>query len=106
MKAKPEPATSCIMCLFDRLSLYSFNLYYIKGKDMILANYLSRHCVSDDHTADLIPISFCYFSLFLHLKGLDTYHITTRSQAKAAREVAPKGHGTDKVLDPHVKPQH
>ena len=73
---------------------------------MILADYLSRHCVSDDHTTDLIPISFCCFSLFLHHKGFDTYHITRRSQAKAAREVAPKVHGTNKALDPHVKPEH
>ena len=37
MKAKTEPATLGIMPLLDRLSPYSFNLYYIKGKDMILA---------------------------------------------------------------------
>ena len=43
MKAKAEPATTRIKCLLKRLASYSFNLYYIKGKDMILADYLSRH---------------------------------------------------------------
>ena len=43
MKAKTEPATTRIMRLLDRLSAYSFNLYYVKGRDMILADYLSRH---------------------------------------------------------------
>ena len=35
MKAKTEPATTRIMRLLDRLSAYSFNLYYVKGRDMI-----------------------------------------------------------------------
>ena len=71
-----------------------------------MAEYLSRHHISDDHTTDLIPISFCCFSVFLHHKSLGTHKITTRSQAKAAREVAPKVHGTNKAIDPHVKPEH
>ena len=37
MKAKTEPATTRIMRLLDKLSAYSFNLYYVKGRDMILA---------------------------------------------------------------------
>ena len=43
LKAKTEPASNRIMRLLDRLSTYSFNLYYLKGKDMILADYLSRN---------------------------------------------------------------
>ena len=35
MKSKVEPATTQIKRLLEVLSLYSFNLYYIKGKDMI-----------------------------------------------------------------------
>ena len=34
MKAKTEPATTRIMRLLDRLSAYSFNLYYVKGRDI------------------------------------------------------------------------
>ena len=48
LKAKTEPASNRIMRLLDCLSAYSFNLYYLKGKDMILADYLSRRCNEDE----------------------------------------------------------
>ena len=38
--------------------LYSFNLYYIKGKDMILSDFLSRQKHNDNNPHELIPISF------------------------------------------------
>ena len=59
MKAKTEPATTRIMRLLDRLSAYSFNLCYVKGRDMILSDYLSRHRQKDLDPSELIPISFC-----------------------------------------------
>ena len=59
MKAKTEPATTRIMRLLDRLSAYSFSLYYVKGRDMILSDYLSRHGQKDLDPSELIPISFC-----------------------------------------------
>ena len=59
LKAKTEPASNRIMRLLDHISAYSFNLYYLKGKDMILADYLSRHCNEDEDPSDLIPVSFC-----------------------------------------------
>ena len=34
MRSKAEPATTMIKRLIELLSPYSFNLYYIKGKDM------------------------------------------------------------------------
>ena len=42
MRSKLEPATTKIKRLIEMLSSYSFNLYYIKGKDMILSDFLSR----------------------------------------------------------------
>ena len=42
IKSKVEPATTRLKRLLELLSSYSFNLYYIKGKDMILSNFLSR----------------------------------------------------------------
>ena len=39
MKSKVEPATTRIKRLLELLSSYSFNLYYIKGKDMILNDF-------------------------------------------------------------------
>ena len=47
LKAKTEPATTGIMRLLDRLAAYSFNLYYVKGRDMIVADYLSCHQTKD-----------------------------------------------------------
>ena len=65
MKAKTELATTRIMRLLDRLSAYSFNLYYVKGKDMILSDYLSRH-----RQKDLDPDS----NQFLLFEGLQKLH--------------------------------
>ena len=41
MKSKMEPATNRIKRLLEILSSHSFNLYYIKGKDVILSDFLS-----------------------------------------------------------------
>ena len=83
MKAKTEPATTRIMRLLDRLSAYSFNLYYVKGRDMILADYLSRHRNKDLDPSELIPISFCCLSVFRSLleteQGLEVYVMQPRS---------------------------
>ena len=46
MRSKVEPATTGIKRLLEVLSSYSFNLYYIKGKDMILNDFLSRQNVN------------------------------------------------------------
>ena len=40
LKSKTEPATTRIKRLLEVLSAYSFNLYYMKGKDMILNDFL------------------------------------------------------------------
>ena len=64
MKAKTEPATTRIMRLLDRLSAYSFNLYYVKGRDMILSEFLSRHRQKDLDPSELIPISFCCLKVY------------------------------------------
>ena len=39
-KSKAEPATIRIKRLLELISSYSFNLYYIKGKDMALSDFL------------------------------------------------------------------
>ena len=42
IKNKSQPATPRIKRLLELISSYSFNLYYMKGKDMILSDFLSR----------------------------------------------------------------
>ena len=104
MKAKTEPATTRIMRLLDRLSAYSFNLYYVKGRDMILSDYLSRHRQKDLDHSELIPISFCCLKVyrgFIDDKiGADI--ICVKTSGDEVGEV----HGTNKPLDPNYKPEH
>ena len=58
MRSKAEPATTRIKRLIELLGPYSFNLYYIKGKDMVLSDYLSRQKMDDSSPHKIIPISF------------------------------------------------
>ena len=63
MRSKVEPATTRIKRLLEVLSLYSllyiiYYMYYIKGKDMILSDFLSRKNVDDSNLHKIIPISF------------------------------------------------
>ena len=86
MKSKMEPATNRIKRLLETLSSYSFNLYYIKGKDMILSDFLSRQIEDDSNLHEIIPISFniqealqeSYPNMVTH-----TYKMQTRVQGKA-----------------------
>ena len=58
MRSKVKPATTRIKRLLEVLSSYSFNLYYIKRKDMILSDFLLRQNVDDSNPREIIPISF------------------------------------------------
>ena len=110
MKAKTEPATRRIMRLLDRLSAYSFNLYYVKGRDMILSDYLSRHRQKDLDPSELIPISFCclktHRSIIDDRIGEEIFCIKTRASTKASGETVSEVHGAGKPLDPNYKPEH
>ena len=58
MRSKAEPATTRIKRLLELFSPYSFNLYYIKGKDMVLIDFLTRQKMDDSNPHELIPILF------------------------------------------------
>ena len=58
IKSKAEPATTRIQRLLDLISYYSFNLYYMKGKDMILIDFLSRQKSDNSNPHEIIPTSF------------------------------------------------
>ena len=58
MRSRTEPATTRIKRLLELLSPYSFNLFYIKGKDMVLSDFLSRQKTDDSNPHEVIPISF------------------------------------------------
>ena len=84
MQNKMEPATNRIKRLLEFLNSYSFNLYYIKGKDMILSDFLSRQ-IEDSDLHEIIPISFNIRKIlqvnYLNIVK-DTYIVQTRSQVK------------------------
>ena len=64
IKSKAEPATTRIKRLLELISSYSFNLYYMKGKDMILSDFLSRQGNDDSDPSEIIPISFNACTIF------------------------------------------
>ena len=92
MKSKMEPATNRIKRLLEILSSYSFNLYYIKGKDMILSDFLSRQLGDDSDPHQIIPISFNIKEILKeNYQNIvkDTYMVQTRSQTKTKAANAP-----------------
>ena len=99
MRSKIEPATNRIKRLVEVLSAYSFNLYYIKGKDMILSDFLSRQDLGDENTKEIIPISFNMKSVlqdrYYKVGGnKEKYMIQTRSQTKGSGVQLPEVHGS------------
>ena len=110
MRSKVEPATTRIKRLLEILSSYSFNLYYIKGKDMILSDFLSRQNVDDSNPHEIIPISSNLRTVlqdkYYNLEGAnERYMIQTTSQMKASGVQLPEVHETRKGLDPHKIPE-
>ena len=110
MRSKVEPATNRIKRLLEVLSAYSFNLYYIKGKDMILSDFLSRQDLVDVNTKEIIPILFNMKSILQdkYYKVGETkemYIVQTRSQTKVSGVQLPEVHGSRKRLDPHGVPK-
>ena len=114
MRNKVEPATTRIKRLIELLSPYSFNLYYIRGKDMVLSDFLSRQKTDNSNPHEIIPISFTLKSpvedLFYQINNetsqpeTSKYLIQIRPQAKSSGMKFPEVHGPNKGLNPHVKP--
>ena len=115
MRSKAEPATTRIKRLIELLSPYSFHLYYIKGKDMVLSDFLSRQKMDSSDPHEIIPISFTLKgpmgNHFYQINNTNEtrqpntnkYLMQTRSQAKSGGIKVPEIHGANKGLDPHIK---
>ena len=58
LQCKAEPAITRMKRLLEVLSTYSFNLYYMRCKDMILSGFLSRQRTNDSNPHEILPISF------------------------------------------------
>ena len=106
IKSKAEPATIRSKILLELISSYSFNLYYIKRKDMVLSDFLSRQNNNDSNYHEIIPISFNMY-LVLHEKYYNTenYLVQTTSQARSSGINLLEVHCMGKNLDPNTKPE-
>ena len=106
IRSKAEPTTTRIKRLLELLSPYSFNLYYIKGKDIVLSDFLSRQKTDDSNPHKLIPISFMLRNQidnhFYQINSgmgqpkTDRYFVQTRSQAKSSSIKIPEIYGANK----------
>ena len=105
IKSKTKPATTRIKRLLELISSYSFNLYYMKGKDKILSDFLSRQKNVGSNVHEIIPISFniCHFLDDNYYN--EKYLIQTRSWAKTSGIKLHEVHGIGKNLDPNLKPE-
>ena len=126
MKGKHPPTTDRIARLLFGLNAFNFHLYYVKGKDMILCDFLSRIAVDEGDPMDLVPVSFNTFTIlqdyYFRLKHMsqrthlsekdrkmiykmETYFIMTRSQRNAAGITTLPVHGVGKAVNPNLKPE-
>ena len=108
MKSKMEPTTNRIKRLLELLSSYFFNLYYIKGKDMVLSDFLSSPQGDDSDPHKIIPISFNIKEMLKQNYCTyveDKFMVQSRSKNKARGVKLPAVHGTKKTLVLHDIPE-
>ena len=91
LKSKREPATTRIKRLLEVLSVYSFNLYYMKSKDMILGDFLARLRIDRSNTHEIIPISFDMNAIlndkYYNVGKENKYSVQTHSQSKDSNKI-------------------
>ena len=105
LKSKELPATGHIGLLIRKIGPLPFNLYYVKGKDLILMDFLSRIKSDDSDPSEVLPISFVDMQM-TNPPPEYKLQIRTRSSAKCEGATVPPVHGIGKALDPHKKPEH
>ena len=104
IKGKAEPVTIRIKRLLELISSYSFNLYYIKGTDMVLSDFLSRQNNDDSDPHEIILISFNMHKVLQeNYYKVDSYLVQTRSQARYSGIKLPDIHGMRNNLDLNIK---
>ena len=109
IKSKAEPVTPRIKRLLELISLYSFNLYYMKGKDMILSDFLSRKTHDNSNPHEIIPTLFnmynTLYEIYYSIAIEDRYLFQMWSQTKATGITLPEVHSTKKMIDMNVLPE-
>ena len=105
IKSKAELTITRIKRLLEILSSYSFNSYYIKGKDMILSNFLSRQKSHEPHEIILSPFNMQnilqsrYYNIGERQEG--KYLVQTSLQVLYSSITLPEVNGVYKGIDPN-----
>ena len=110
IKSKAELATPRIKRLLELISSYSFNIYYMKGKDMILSDFLSRQMQDDSNPHKIIHISFNTYNVlyetYYKVEMKAQYLLQTQSQTKVTGIVLLEVHRAKKATAiESLKPQ-
>ena len=108
-----ELATTRIKRLLELISSYSFNLYYMKGKVMVLSDFLLQQSNDDSNPNEIIPISFNTCKILEDNRekfdkcnfNSEKYLIQAHSQAKMSDAKLPEVHRVQKELDPNLRPE-
>ena len=107
IKSKTEPATPRTKRLLELISSYSLNLYYMKGKDIILSNFLLRQTHSDPHNI-ILTSSDMHKMLcknYYKIKRKERYLVQMQLQTKSSGVALMEVHGTRKTLDTNILPE-
>ena len=90
--------------MLELISSYPCNLYYIKGEDMVLSDFLLRQNIYDSDSHEIIPISFNMHKVLKeNYNKIDSYLVETRSQARSRGIKLMEAHGVKRNLDPNIK---
>ena len=83
----------------------------MKGKDMILSDFLSQQRNDDSDTSEIIPISFNAYKILEEkrkndvCKNEEKFLIQTCFQAKISGTKLPEVHGVGKEVNPNLRPE-
>ena len=109
LKSMTKPATARMKGLLGVLNAYSFNLYYLRGKYMILSDFLSRQRIDKSNPHEIIPISFDMKAIlkdrYYNMGNESRCIVQMHSQAKDSGIKLPEVHSADKGINPDIKPE-
>ena len=96
INSKKVPPTLRLKKLLEILSQYSFNIRYLKGKEMYISDFLSRHPGNDTSSPnEIIPIAFIMKDFSEYIK-----EISPISTAFVMQTWSDYGEKRDQVCDP------
>ena len=106
IKSKAEPVTTRIKRLLELISSYSFHLYYMTSKDMILSDFLSRQTHDTSNVHEIIPISFnmhnALYETYYRAEPAEIYLVQMQPQTRATGVKLLEVHGARKMITIHM----